>query len=144
MDHQNKEILKLINDSQDKGIETLKILHEQYDTLQRCNNYTENINKNIEISSDILGKIKHFFFPRKACDIEKIDKIDNINQINQINNINISSDNVNNDLEIGIQNLKKIALDINTHLDFDAKLLDKVTVNSDLVNRNINKMNKEF
>jgi len=49
-------------------------------------------------------------------------------------------DEINN----GVENLKNIALNMNTQLDLDAKLLDKVNIKSQIVNRNINNMNKQI
>ena len=43
-----------------------------------------------------------------------------------------------------MQNLKNIALNMNSQLDLDAKLLEKVNTKSEIVNRNIIKMNKEI
>ena len=36
-----RDIIKLINESQDKGSETIRMLDEQYEKLQRCNNLIE-------------------------------------------------------------------------------------------------------
>ena len=49
-------------------------------------------------------------------------------------------DEINN----GVQNLKNIALNMNTQLDLDAKLLDKVNIKSEIVNKNINNINKQI
>jgi hypothetical protein len=168
-----REIIKMIKQSEDAGTKSLNMLDEQYEKLKRCDNLVENTNKNIETSSNILGKIKHFFFPRKACKIEKIpndiddnndnndDNIDNFDN-NIDNNINkkfrkieTKSEFIDKDMEselennideinIGVQNLKNIALNMNSQLDLDTKMLERVNTKSEIVNRNINKMNKEI
>ena len=43
-----------------------------------------------------------------------------------------------------LKNLKNIALSMNSQLDKDAELLDRINRKSEIVNRNINKMNKEI
>jgi hypothetical protein len=57
-----REIIKMIKQSEDAGTKSLNMLDEQYEKLKRCDNLVENTNKNIETSSHILGRIKHFFF----------------------------------------------------------------------------------
>jgi len=47
------------------------MLDEQYEKLQTCNNLIEHTNKNIEKSSNILGRIKHFFFQEKRVKSKK-------------------------------------------------------------------------
>ena len=77
-----REIINTLNQTQDIGSESLKMLNEQYEKLKRCDSHVENINHNLETSSNILGKIKHFFFPRKACKIEKLPQNnDDINDV---------------------------------------------------------------
>jgi len=159
-----RDIINLINHTENIGIESQKILDEQYEKLQRCDNLTENINVNLELSSNILGRIKHFFFSRKACNIEKIPK--NIEDKN-ISLIQIKSDivdknisnkldkHLNKDMEnelndnldeinYGVNNLKNIAISINKQLDLDTKLLDKINSKSEINNNNIKKINKEI
>jgi hypothetical protein len=172
-----REIIKLINQSEDVGAQSLKMLDEQYEKIQRFDNLTENINQNLETSSHILGKIKNFFFSRKTCKFEKIPKNTNDdivevkNDVNDVNNVicndknynkisrnidvKIKSEIVDKDIEneldynldeinSGVQNLKNIALNMNSQLDKDAQLLDRVNKKSEIVNKNINKMNKEI
>ena len=168
-----RDIINLINHTENIGIESQKMLDEQYEKLQRCDNLTENINTNLETSANILGRIKHFFFSRKACNIEKIPK--NIEDKNiedkniedkNISHIQIKSDivnkNISNNLDnldknkknelndnldeinYGINNLKNIALSINKQLDLDAILLNKINIKSEINNNNIKKINKEI
>jgi hypothetical protein len=164
--YKTREIINTLNQTQDVGSESLKMLNEQYEKLKRCDSYTENINHNLETSSDILGKIKHFFFPRKACKIEKLPQNnDNDDVVNNVINvidvksknkdIKIKSEFVDKDIEneldnnideinLGVQNLKTIALTMNSQLDLDAKLLDKVNTKAEVNNRNLSKMNKKI
>lgn len=174
-----REIIQMIYDTEEYGATSIKMLDEQREQLERCANHTETINANLEKSSNILGRIKHFFFPRKACKIEKIpehrnlvvdDGVDkehsNGHEINsyigsrQSSNsrkmdVKIKSEFVDKDIEeeidnnlheinLGVQNLKHMALDINKQLEDDARLLERVNTNSAVINRNINKMNKEI
>jgi hypothetical protein len=57
-----REILRIIDESQDSGSKSLDLLDKQYEQLQKINKTTETINHNLEKSSTILGKIKYFFF----------------------------------------------------------------------------------
>jgi hypothetical protein len=161
-----RDIINLMNQTQDIGIESQKMLDEQYEKLQRCDKLTENININLETSSNILGRIKHFFFARKACDIKKIPKNvednDKMNkklieyaQDNKQNSTIIKSVYVNKDMENeldnnideinnNLKNLKNIALNINSQLELDAKLLDRINTKSDINTNNIKKINKEI
>jgi len=164
-----RDIINLINHTENIGIESQKILDEQYEKLQRCDNLTENINVNLESSSNILGRIKHFFFSRKACNIEKIPKNieDKHIEDKNISLIQIKSDivdknisnkldkHLNKDMEnelndnldeinYGVNNLKNIAISINKQLDLDTKLLDKINSKSEINNNNIKKINKEI
>jgi len=164
-----RDIINLINHTENIGIESQKILDEQYEKLQRCDNLTENINVNLELSSNILGRIKHFFFSRKACNIEKIPKNieDKHIEDKNISLIQIKSDivdknisnkldkHLNKDMEnelndnldeinYGVNNLKNIAISINKQLDLDTKLLDKINSKSEINNNNIKKINKEI
>ena len=168
-----RDIINLINHTENIGIESQKMLDDQYEKLQRCDNLTENINVNLETSSNILGRIKHFFFSRKACNIEKIPKNieDKHIEDKNISLIQIKSDiidkNISNKLDkhlnkhldkdmedelndnldeinYGVNNLKNIALSINKQLDLDAKILDKINSKSEINNNNIKKINKEI
>lgn len=161
-----RDIINLMNQTQDIGIESQKMLDEQYEKLQRCDKLTENININLETSSNILGRIKHFFFARKACDIKKIPKNvednDKMNkklieyaQDNKQNSTIIKSVYVNKDMENeldnnideinnNLKNLKNIALNINSQLELDAKLLDRINTKSNINTNNIKKINKEI
>ena len=161
-----RDIINLMNQTQDIGIESQKMLDEQYEKLQRCDKLTENININLETSSNILGRIKHFFFARKACDIKKIPKNVEDNekmnkklieyaQDNKQNSTIIKSVYVNKDMENeldnnideinnNLKNLKNIALNINNQLELDAKLLDRINTKSDINTNNIKKINKEI
>lgn len=164
-----RDIINLINHTENIGIESQKMLDEQYEKLQRCDNLTENINVNLETSSNILGRIKHFFFSRKACNIEKIPKNieDKHIEDKNISLIQIKSDivdknisnkldkHLNKDMEnelndnldeinYGVNNLKNIAISINKQLDLDTKLLDKINSKSEINNNNIKKINKEI
>ena len=69
-----RDMIQIITDAEDNGVKSIMMLDEQHERLQQCANHTETINRNLEKSSNILGKIKHFIFPRKACKIEKIPK----------------------------------------------------------------------
>ena len=163
-----REILRIIDESQDSGSKSLDLLDKQYEQLQKINKTTETINHNLESSSTILGKIKYFFFPRKATNIKKFsddlitDNNDDINQeipeINQprskgsskIKNEFVDAsleDELDNNIDVisfGVANLKNMALTMNYALDRDKELLDKVNTKSEIVNSNINKMNKEI
>jgi len=164
-----RDIINLINHTENIGIESQKMLDEQYEKLQRCDNLTENINVNLETSSNILGRIKHFFFSRKACNLEKIPKNieDKHIEDKNISLIQIKSDivdknisnkldkHLNKDMEnelndnldeinYGVNNLKNIAISINKQLDLDTKLLDKINSKSEINNNNIKKINKEI
>ena len=164
-----REIIRMLDESQDAGTRSLTMLNEQYEKLERANNLVESTNKNLEISSDILGRIKYFFFPRRACKINKLTKniLDNRDDINITTNnigntrntrnksISIKSEFLNQDAEAeldnnldeinhGISNLKNIALTMNSQLDLDAKLLERVSTKSEIVNTNIKKLNKEI
>jgi len=164
-----RDIINLINHTENIGIESQKMLDEQYEKLQRCDNLTENINVNLETSSNILGRIKHFFFSRKACNLEKIPKNieDKHIEDKNISLIQITSDiidknisnkfdkHLNKDMEnelndnldeinYGVNNLKNIAISINKQLDLDTKLLDKINSKSEINNNNIKKINKEI
>lgn len=164
-----REIIRMLDESRDAGTRSLTMLNEQYEKLERANNLVESTNKNLEISSDILGRIKHFFFPRRACNINKLtenipdnrDDIDvatnNISNTRDTRNksFSIKSEFLNQDAEAeldnnldkinhGISNLKNIALTMNSQLDEDAKLLERVSTKSEIVNTNIKKLNKEI
>jgi len=125
-----RDIINLINHTENIGIESQKMLDEQYEKLQRCDNLTENINTNLETSSNILGRIKYLFFSRKACNIEKISK--NIEDTNiedkniedkniedkNISHIQIKSDIVNKNISNNLDNLdKNIKNELNNNLD---------------------------
>jgi len=53
-------------------------------------------------------------------------------------------DNNIDGISFGVANLKNMTLTINHALDRDKELLDKVNTKSEIVNSNINKMNKEI
>jgi hypothetical protein len=53
-------------------------------------------------------------------------------------------DNNIDGISFGVANLKNMALTMNYALDRDKELLDKVNTKSEIVNSNINKMNKEI
>lgn len=165
--HKTQEILRMLDDSQNNGAKSLELLDKQYEQLERINNRHDTINENLDKSSTILGKIKYFFFPRKVTKIEKINNIPNdmsdTNNINNMNNINKSisiksikpNDFIDKTLEeqidsnideinIGVANLKNIALDMNFALDRDKELLDKINTKSEIVTKNMKKINKEI
>lgn len=168
--HKTQEILRMLDDSQNNGAKSLELLDKQYEQLERINNRHDTINENLDKSSTILGKIKYFFFPRKVTKIEKINNIpndmsntNNTNNINNINNINKSisiksiktNDFIDKTLEeqidsnideinIGVANLKNIALDMNFALDRDKESLDKINTKSEIVTKNMKKINKEI
>ena len=179
--HKTREILRIIDESQNNGSRSLELLDKQYEQMQKINKTTETINHNLETSSTILGKIKYFFFPRKATKIEKFSKDlvsdndynDNNNDYNNNNDdipdfdktenysrrkkasskiknefvdetLEDELDNNIDDINVGVATLKNMALTMNSALVRDKELLDKVHAKSEIVNTNINKMNKEI
>jgi len=161
------QILRVIDDTQQSGTRTLELLDKQYEQLQKINNKTETINHSLETSSTILGKIVHFFFPRKVTKIERLPKDfiddDDDNDNNVINEIpkkqeiitpkkekfidesleeelNQNIDEINH----GVSILKNIAFAMNQSLTRDSKLLDQVNVKSEIVNSNMKKITKEI
>ncbi len=164
--HKTREILRMIDDSQNNGSKSLELLDKQYEQLQKINKTTETINYNLETSSTILGKIKYFFFPRKATKIEKIpkdlvtDNNDNFdkteihsrrkNRSVKIKNKFVDEtledelDNNIDDINVGVSTLKNMALTMNYALDRDKEILEKVNTKSEIVNSNIKKMNREI
>lgn len=167
--HKTQEMLKLLEETNEKGTQSLEMLNDQYEQLQRINNHTENINENLEKSTTLLGKIKYFFFPRKVTKIKKFSKnVVSENGHEPHNNIfpeksrshiekspRISNEFIDKSLEdkldrnldeisIGVSNLKNIALTMNDALDRDKELLDSVQEKSKIVNSNIKKVNKEI
>lgn len=165
--HKTQEILRMLDDSQNNGAKFLELLDKQYEQLERINNTHDTINENLDKSSTILGKIKYFFFPRKVTKIEKINNIpndmSNTNDTNNTNNINKSisikpikpddfvdktlekqNDSNIDEINIGVANLKNIALDMNFALDRDKELLDKINTKSEIVTKNMKKINKEI
>jgi len=162
-----RDILKIIDESNNAGAKSLELLDKQYEQLQKINKNTDNINHNLETSSSILGKIKYFFFPRKVTKIDKFSKelTDDVPENNitvpEINDDNISKrknecvkfvdrdledelDNNFDDIGTGVATLKNIALTMTYSLDRDKELLDKVNLKSDIVNSNMKKINKEI
>jgi hypothetical protein len=169
--HRTREILRIIDESQNAGSKSLELLDKQYEQMQKINKNTETINHNLEVSSGILGRIKYFFFPRKATKIEKFSKDlviddDNNNNIDVPENLENNSrrkrvntkiksefvdeslenelDNNLDDINDGVATLKNMALTMNSALVRDKELLDKVHTKSEIVNSNIKKMNKEI
>ena len=53
-------------------------------------------------------------------------------------------DNNLDEINRGISNLKNIALTMNSQLNADAELLDRVSTKAEIVNKNIKKINKEI
>lgn len=169
--HKTREILKILEETQNAGSKSLELLDKQYQQLEKINKTTEIINNNLEVSSGILGRIKYFFFPRKATKIEKFSKElttnnDNNTEIYMPENLENNSkrlkidtklknefvdssleaelDNNLDDINEGVATLKNIALTMNYALDRDKELLDKVNSKSEIVNSNMKKMNKEI
>lgn len=150
--YKTQNILKIIDETNKIGTTTLETLDNQYEQLQKINKLSDNINENLYTSSSILGKIKYFFFPRDITKIDKIDKIDeidkidDINKLNNINTVKLNENNIDNqdEIYIGIKNLKNIALEMNQALDRDKDILDKVNNKSEIINLNMKKINKEI
>lgn len=172
--HRTREILRIIDESQNAGSKSLELLDKQYEQMQKINKNTETINHNLEVSSGILGRIKYFFFPRKATKIEKFSKNLVIDDDNNDNNDDIDvPENVENhskrkrvntkiksefvdesleaeldnnldDINDGVATLKNMALTMNSALTRDKELLNKINYKSEIVNSNIKKMNKEI
>jgi len=138
-------ILKIINDTADIGTKSLESLDNQYEQLQKINKLTDNINQTLDTTSSLLGRIRYFFFPRDITEIKHLsDDIKNNNKLKDINiNNNIEDKNIK-DINIGIANLKNIALNMSDALDRDKIMLDKVNLKSEIVDSNIKKINKEI
>jgi hypothetical protein len=152
--YNTQNIIKIIDETTKIGINSLEMLNNQYETLQKINKLSDNINENLTTSSSILGKIKYFFFPEDITKIEKI-QTDDINNNkdsldeNKIDEINNNLDEINIDCGLSeithsIKNLKNIALEMNYALEKDKELLDKINNKSEIINSNMKKINKEI
>ena len=148
--HRTQNMLKMIDESYNHGSKSLELLDRQYEQLQKVNETTDTINHSLETSSTILGKIKYFFFPRKVTKIQKIpnkfindDKSDESEKSSSTIIQKELEDNIDQ-ISYGISTLKNMANKINSSLDRDKELLDKVNVKSEIVNSNIKKLNKEI
>ena len=112
--------------------------------IEKINNNVNNINSNnITESSNIK-------------DSSNINNSTNINKLTKNKSISIKSnefvdktledqiDNNIDEINIGVSNLKNIALEMNFALDRDKQLLDKINNKSEIVTTNMKKINKEI
>lgn len=145
--HRTQNMLKMIDESYNHGSKSLELLDRQYEQLQKVNETTDTINHSLETSSTILGRIKYFFFPRKVTKIQKLPNKfinDDKSENSEIPQIQKELDDNIDQISYGISTLKNMANKINSSLDRDKELLDKVNVKSEIVNSNIKKLNKEI
>lgn len=112
--------------------------------IEKINNNVNNINSNnITDSSNINNSTN-------------INNSININKLTKNKSISIKSnefvdktledqiDNNIDEINIGVSNLKNIALEMNFALDRDNQLLDKINNKSEIVTTNMKKINKEI
>jgi tetrahydromethanopterin S-methyltransferase subunit B len=112
--------------------------------IEKINNNVNNINSNNITDSNNIK------------DSSNINNSTNINKLTKNKSISIKSnefvdktledqiDNNIDEINIGVSNLKNIALEMNFALDRDKQLLDKINNKSEIVTTNMKKINKEI
>ena len=132
-----------------KGINTLELLSEQRDKLNKINNETDEINNNISYSQYILNKMSSIFFNIKSkIYSEKLDIQENPEK-KEYDKINccIKKDNLlNNDNKLSIQlkSLKNINILIGHEIDNQQGIIQKINLKVDKSSGEIYNINKQI
>ena len=126
--HKTREILKILDETHNAGSKSLELLDKQYQQLEKINKTNDTINHNLEVSFGILGRIKYFFFPRKAAKIEKFSK-----------ELTTDNDNADIDMPENLENnSKRLKIDTKLKNEFvDSSLEDELDNNLDDINEGV-------
>ena len=135
-----------------KGIDTLELLSEQRDKLNKINKETDEIDNNISYSQYILNKMSSFFFNIKTkiysekLDIQEKPDIQEHPEYDKIN-CRIKKDNLlNNDNKLSIQlkSLKNINILIGDEIDNQQGIIQKINLKVDKSSDEIYNINKQI